>query len=345
MSTRLARRVSAVSAALAVAVGLAMISTPAGAARRPSAPVPGVASLNEIACPTSTHCVAIGTDTSFNGKAAIVNTANGTTTVWHGTLTAHTLSDVACAVPTVCVGVGTGVTARIHVPSGAASIVTTLHPPSGAIEALGGVACPNTSECFAVGWIGTPGHSKAVVARLSNTGSVLSTVEEASSTGIGDVACPTTSTCLLATANTSKPERIQLLTNGHFGASRALPAKVYVQALGCFQSVVCFALGGKVATTSRTNVLYQISPLTGAVQATHTIGGGFSGDGIACPKATECHISGFSGTRPEVVTVTNGVPGGPRHVGGTSINGLGCTSTFQCFGVGILGAVGFVQKV
>jgi hypothetical protein len=317
----------------------------AGAAHRALGAVPTVGSLNAIACPTSTVCIAVGSDANLNGKSAVVHSANASASVWPGMLLSHPLEGVACAIPTDCVAVGVGATARVTVANGAASLAGSLHPPTGQIAPLGAVACPNPAECFAVGFEGTEGHSKALLAHLSASGAILGTTLEGSRSGFGDIVCPTSTRCLLAAANLAHPEMVQLLDNGHLGGGHLLAPSTYIQALACYKSVACYALAGRT-TAQKTDLLYPINPTTGIIGVARTIGGGFSGDGIACPNANQCLIVGFNGARkPAVVIATNGAPSGPRTVAGSGLSGIGCTGAGACFGVGQDSAVGLVERV
>jgi len=335
---------------LAVASGvLAAVSLVGGAsadaAHRAMSAVPAVGSLNAIACPTSTDCIAVGSDTNLNGKSSVVHTANAVASVWPGTLLSHPLAAVACAIPTDCVAVAVGATVRVTVASGASSLAGALHPPSGQIAPLGSVACPNPTECFAVGFEGTEGHSKALLAHLSASGAILGTTLEGTRSGFAGIVCPTSTLCLLAAANLTHPEMVQMLVNGHLGGGHLLAPSTYIQALACYKAVACYALAGRT-TAQKTDLLYPISPTTGAIGAARTIGGGFSGDGIACPTANQCLVVGFNGARkPAVVIATRGAPSGPRAVAGTGLSGIGCTEAGACFGVGQDSAVGLVERV
>jgi len=335
---------------LAVASGMLAAASLLGgatadAAHRALSAVPAVGSLNAIACPTSTDCIAVGSDTNLNGKSAVVHSANATASVWPGTLLYHPLEGVACAIPTDCVAVAVGATVRVTVANGASSLAGVLHPPTGQIAPLGSVACPNPTECFAVGFEGTEGHSEAFLAHLSATGAILGTTREAARSGFAAIACPTSTLCLLAAANLTHPEMVQMLDNGHLGGGHLLAPSTYIQALACYKDVACYALAGRT-TAQKTNLLYPISPATGAIGPARPIGGGFSGDGIACPSANQCLVVGFNGARkPAVVTATRGVPSGPRAVAGTGLSGIGCTEAGACFGVGQDSAVGLAERV
>ncbi len=333
-----------VAAAVSV-LGLAL-SVPASAVSHPSVAVGGTSSLDAIACPTSVKCVAVGSDVDGNAKTAVVEVGSGAATAWSGKVPPSPFDSIACAVPTVCVAFSLNQSARVSTASGAASIVSTVHAPSGSITALDRAACPSASECFAVGFIGTEAHSKALVARFSATGTLLGTVEESGKSGVGAIACPTSTTCLLAVANLKNPEVIQTFTNGHYGGVHSLPANTYVQQMACYKAVVCYALGGKsTGNVGRTNLLIELNPATGAVSATHSIGGGFDGTGIACGNASQCIVSGIASGKAMIDIATKGIPAAPRKVAGSSLSGIACTDTDVCFVVGQNTTSGIVEKV
>lgn len=345
MSRRLARRTLA-----AMGLGASFVLVPAvlpiAAAPVPRGAVAGTSSLDAIDCPTASRCIAVGSDASGNGKSVVVDTSSSAGTTWSGDLSNQTLFGVACPTSTDCVAAAIDQLARVNVANGAMTPTGKVTAPSGEIAALDRVDCPSATECFAVGFIGGHSHSEGLVVRTSATGSILAKTEEASKSGFGAIACPTATTCLLAAADFNNPETIQLLTNGHLGAQRALAANLYVQQLACYRNVVCYALLGKRTTgTARTDLLYALDPATGAVTAKHTIAGTFSADGIACGAATQCIVTGFSGTSAAMVIVTNGVPGTSRHIAGSSVSAVACTSSNACFSSGQTTTEGFVQRL
>jgi hypothetical protein len=293
-----------------------------------------MSSVSAIACQSAARCVAVGVDASENGKTAVVNTANAAATTWSGDLSEHVLESVACAVTTQCVAISGDVTVAVTAATGAARIVATFHAPTNEIVALGSIECPSASSCYAVGFEGTEVHSKAMLVHVSAGGASLGTTLEASSTGFGSIACTSTTSCLLAAADGAGVEKIQLLTNGHLGAARALPAKTYVQDLACFEAKSCVALAGKVGN-NRPDEILTINPATGALESSHTIAGTFSGNELACPSTTECIVTGFKAPeKPEIDIVTKGVPAAPRAIGGVGVGGIGCTTKGVCFAVG-----------
>jgi hypothetical protein len=106
-------------------------------------------------------------------------------------------------------------------------------------------------------------------------------------------------------------------------------------------------LAGKVAKgTERTNLIYDINPVTGAIGASHVIVGGFSGDDIACAIATHCTVVGIMSLKSAIDTLTLGVPSPPHLFGSVSLSGVACADpTNTCVGVGQSGASAALEKV
>jgi hypothetical protein len=348
------RRNPIIPSALVLVVALSLAASPAVAsavasAARSHADVTGMSSFNAVACPTSTRCVAVGSDNSGNGygRAATLDVASATGSAGAGRLSNNTLFSVACGIPTICVGAAENATVRVDVATGAIALVTTLHAPSGSITSMDDIACPNSSECFGVGFQGPLSAAKGLLARFTETGSLVAETHVATASGLGGIACPTTTQCIVSVADRSNPEKIELLQNGHLGTAHTLPAGIYVQRLACYKATNCYALAGKVAKgTERTDLVYDINPVTGAIGARHVIAGGFSGTGIACPTSTHCIVVGDVGIKPAVDTLTLGAPNAPRLLGSVSLSGVACASpTNVCIGVGQNGSFAALEKV
>jgi hypothetical protein len=238
-------------------------------------------------------------------------------------------------------------TAKIDPNNGVIQIVSTLSTPSKGIYAMGAVACPTATDCYATGFVGSEASSEAIVVRLNADGTVLSTTEVPSGSGIGSIVCVTGTRCYVALADRTHPEHIDVLDNGHLGTGHALASDLYVQTMACFEDVTCYALAGtRLGNTSTTNELVSIDPTTGAVGKLVVIGNGFeSGDAIACGSATKCVVVGFKGAKPVVVDVTNGKVGKPVTEPGTSLSDVACTPSGVCFAVGQVGAHGIVDRL
>jgi hypothetical protein len=310
---------------LAPLPGAATGHTPAGAD-------PGTVNLGAVACVSTVRCVAVGANDEQSGKVALITAATGAAMPWSGS-TASVLNSIACPTAARCIAITADASARVTVATGATSIVTTLHAPTGEIVALGAIACPTAAGCFAVGFEGTELHAKALLAHFSATGANLGTTVTTSSTGFSSIACPTTTRCLLAAYNGSV-ETIRLLVNGHLGTAHAFPAKIFVQAIACYQAAICFAIGGH-DSTERADLLYSINPTTGVVGSAATIAGTFSGNGLACSSASRCIVVGFTGpSKAAYDIVTNDHPAAVHATPYEGLADVACTTSGVCVGVG-----------
>jgi hypothetical protein len=333
---------------------LAVTVVPASAAAASAAQGPGVArtavsgvnSLDGVTCPTATACVSVGSDGNFNGKSAVINAATGAVKAWSGDLANDSMNAVTCAGAASCLAVADDAVASVSVSSGAMKVTATPAKPAGGIVALGTIACAGTTACYAVGFEGTSSTStKATVIHLSAAGKLLATKQN-SGTGIGAIACPSASLCLMGEHYTSG-EVIQLLNNGTFGTSHALPAGTYVQAISCYKASLCYALGG--SGNSVPNELFPLNPATGTAGTTATING-FNGANLTCINATTCLVSGLTGTgstaKNAVVAVVNGKPGKPANYPGTfGLRDVACASASACYAVGTTPSGAIVDKV
>jgi hypothetical protein len=326
-------------AAAIAAVGILAVPAAASAALGPQAPVtsvPGVSSLDGVTCPTAKACVSVGLDDNFTGgKSAIITAATGAVKVWSGDLANDSMNAVACPGTTSCLAVADDAVASVAVSSGAMKVTATPKKPAVGIVALGTIACAGTTTCYAAGFEGNESASKAVVIRLSSAGKLLAT-EKGKGTGIAAIACPSVSLCLLGEHFTSG-ESILLLNNGAFGASHALPAGSYVQAMSCYKASLCYALGGN--GSSLPDELFPLNPKTGAIGSMATISG-FNGAALSCLSASTCVVAGLTGTgsaaKAATVAVVNGKPGKPTTYPGSSLSfhGVACASTSVCYAVG-----------
>lgn len=344
-------------ARLAVAVAAAVILGSTGAASVALAsggsvtPVPGLSSLEGIACPTTKSCVTVGSDDNFNGKSATIAAATGGVKAWSGTLENDSMNAVACASKTSCLAVSDDAVATVAVSSGAMKATVTPKKPKNGIVALGNIACAGAKRCYAVGFKGTEANSIAIVLTLSPAGKLLSTKKD-KGTGVGNITCPSSTLCLLSDASHSGVA-IQLLKSGKFGSSHPLPAHTYDQSLSCYEAKLCYALGGNsTSTVSKTDELFPVNPKTGELGSETTIHHDFGGYHMTCISATTCLVSGFTGSgstaKPAIVTVVHGKPGAPVNypaTNGDNFHAVGCASPSECYAVGSSSSGAIVEKV
>jgi hypothetical protein len=339
-------------AAAMVAMGILTVPAAASAAAGPWGPataVAGVNSLDGVTCPTAKTCVSVGLDEDSNGKSAVINASSGAVKVWSGDLHADPMNAIACPGTKSCLAVADDAVASAQVSNGAMKVTATPKKPANGIVALGAIACAGATNCYAVGFEGTEAASNAIVVRLSSAGKLLGTAKN-TGTGIGAITCPSSSLCLMGEHFTSG-ESIQLLNNGKFGASHAMPASTYVQAMSCYKASLCYALGGNsTSSPAATNELFPLNPKTGAIGSMATIPG-FDGTDISCINASTCLISGFTGSgataKVAVVAVVNAKLRTPVNYPGSSLSfhDLACASTSACYAVGSSSSGAIVDKV
>ena len=344
-------------AAAVAAIGILTLPAAASAAPGPGAPrthVPGVNSLDSVICPTASACVAVGLDSNLNGKSAVINAATGAVTAWSGDLAGDPLNAVACPGTATCLAVADDAVATAAVSTGAMKVTAKPKPPADGIVAMGAIACASATTCYAAGFEGTEANSKATVFVLSSAGKLLAR-HTGEGTGVGSIACPSSTLCLMGDHRTTG-ETIQLLSNGHFGTSRKLPADTFIETISCFKASLCYALGGNSKLSpSPIDELFPLNPATGKVGTMATIGSGFSGgtgaNEISCISATTCLVVGYTGSgstaKDAVVAVVNGKPGAPTHYSGTDFpfDSVGCASASRCYAVGSSSTGAVVIKV
>lgn len=326
----------ALVAAGVVTIAAIPLSTAAATVGRSRSTVANV-DLGAIACPSSTRCVAGGSNSSGDGVAAVVKPSSSTAKVGPNHLNNFDIEAVACPDKTTCLATATGTIARIEAATGKLVVAAKLSRPKSGIAAVDNLACASSKACYAVGFEGSEESSIGIIVHLSSTGAVLGTTKEKSATDIGTIACTSKSLCLVSVAHGAGGGAIELVKNGKPGKSHALPADRYVQALACYGARLCYVLAGKRATVDRSNLLVAINPKTGTLGKTVSLPAAFSGDGLACASATRCVTVGFKGQGASAVggafVITKGKAGRfEKLAGGPS--GVACSSAFVCTAVG-----------
>lgn len=311
--------------------------------------VPGINVLLGAACPSGSTCVAVGNGGSNDttGKSVVINAVSGAVNPWSGGVNNEAFTAVACVDnTTTCLAIAQDAIATVSTSGGTLRVTATPKPPTGGIVALGSIACASTSDCYAVGFQGPRLSSQAIAVQLSGTGSIKKTIIDKGS-GIGAIACPTSTHCFLS--DYQRPNIvIQEVTGTTISAGHNMPAKTYVQAISCFGTAICYALGGNSsATPAVTNELFPLNTTTGAPGAAITVHG-FNATGIACNSATRCVLVGFTGSGSTAkfgdVVINTGKAGTPTNLPGTSLSGVACSSSTVCFGVGMLKGTAIVDK-
>jgi len=193
--------------------------------------------------------------------------------------------------------------------------------------------------------LGTELASQALVVHLSANGALLGTTKS-SSRGIGAIACSTSTICMMAVANGTAPEKMQLLSSGHFGTTHTLPANTYVQAMSCYKAALCYALAG-TKSSGLSDELFSLNPKTGAVGTMITLSG-LHGNAIACSSATECQVLGFklSGAvaTSGVIAVSHGKAGAFKDYP-DSLSDIACPTATLCYAVGTSSGRSVIDRI
>jgi hypothetical protein len=331
-ATALRRRAAAVLGVVALLVaGVGFGPSPASAATSVT-PVPGTTELYETACPTSTTCYAVGTDSSET-EGVVVPITNGIPGTPANVSGPNALHGVACPSAAICYAVGT-----TSSPEGVVVPMSSGTP--GAPESVPGtyelfrVACPTTTTCYAVGDDGGQGLVVPITSGIPGT-----PVKVPGTQMLQGVACPSATTCY-ATGVTPSPFQgvVVPLNNGIPGTPLAVSGTHQFFGVDCASATTCYATGESPSPTEG-----LVVPITAGVPGTpENVPGTFATLDVACPSAIACYASAYDASNNEgaVVPVINGAPGAPEDVPGTfHFDGIGCASATLCYGAAGQGTV------
>jgi hypothetical protein len=327
--------------------GFAADATPTAAAAPGggSTTVTALSVLNNIACASATHCVAVGSDSAFSGRSVAIATKTSKVTVGSGSVGDASLNAVACPTTSRCVAVSDEQVASVNASTGAIKQTAKLKAPKNGIVALGDVACESKSVCYGVGFEGPSTASKAIIAVLSGSGS-LRRVMKVKGTGIGSISCATHGRCLMSVADAGKTG-IQVLRHGHLGARHTLASNEFVQSISCFKGTRCVALAGRISAGIAKNYeLIPLNPNTAKTGKTVKVAG-FTAFALTCFSATKCIVVGEKNgsMKPAAVIVTGATVGKPKSYAGSSFHAAACANATHCYGVGDKGASAFVDRL
>ena len=281
-----------------------LATTDGGTTWSPQAVPTGIAGLQGIACPTTSTCFAVGTDTVEADGSGVITTSDGGAT-WTQ-LTAPTgvgtLEAIACANVTSCVAVGV-------LPSGldSAKVLTTTDGgttwtqqtvPAGVGE-LRAVSCPSASVCIAVG-SEPEAQNGGVIVTTTDGGSTWTTAGGGLNYLTG-VACPTTLDCDVVGwgLQSSTPGVVFSTTDQGttWNSQDVISGKL--EAVACLSASTCDAVGDGVAAQTSNGSSWT----TDVVPA-----GGFSLSGITCLSAGDCFAVGQGSGGDGAVIMTGPSP-------------------------------------
>ncbi len=285
-------------------------------------------SLNGIACPSSTSCIAVGQN-SNDAEGVVVpvdGSSTGTPIMVSGTIA---LFAVACPTTTECEAVGAnanGVGVVVPIDSGVpgAPIVAS---DTAAILAID---CPSSSGCVMTG-VGASGVG--VVLSLVG-GTPGSPIDIPGSSVLYGIACPSTTACAVVGADSSvaNPEGlVALVVDGDVESVLDVPGTSLVDAVACSGTTSCVfggdnASGDGVVDSITDGTPGQLTVLTSATLI----------EAAACGASGACLLVGLSSTSGGLAVPMSGdTLGSVVEVSGVSgLDGVTCSGSTGCEAVG-----------
>ncbi len=301
-------QISCASVSSCVAVGdtYAAWTTDSGAAWYATAP-PGVASLSDVSCPSTSYCYASGSSSSGNGVVLLTQdhgrswksvSPPGSYPMWNA---------ISCPSQNMCVLAGN-----------TAIFVTINYGKSWQqAEIPSNVTNINTVSCYAFGFDltcvagGENSNSASIFLSTSSGNSWSETSAPSALAEIEGVSCANLTTCAAVGSNSSDNYAAAAFTDNG-GVNWTLDSIPYypgvsvgpLSSVSC-ASTICEAIGGvvygigsQVLKSDNDGSSWEIEGIRNSVSAMQ---------GISCPAPGNCYAVGNTVT---VVTSTNGVPDG-----------------------------------
>jgi WxL domain surface cell wall-binding len=199
---------------------------------------------------------------------------------------------------------------------------------SGTSQNLNGVACPSTSNCFAVGTSGT-------IVATTNEGSSSWTIQGSGITtnSLNGIACLSTTSCYVVGAFVNGAGKIQILVTADGSTWTTQNTNINTFAslsnIACpgTSPITCFAVGASGGILKTTD---------GSTWSQLTSGTTNNLNGIACPATNTCYAVGASGI---ILKTANGSAWTSQTVGTANLNGVACLSATTCYAVGASGII------
>jgi hypothetical protein len=195
---------------------------------------------------------------------------------------------------------------------------------------LGGIACPSSSTCLAVG-INVANTAGAIVPITNGSAGA---VQSVAGTGeLGGIACPSSSMCIAVGETELGVGVVVPVVNGTAGAVQTVPGTFVLDGVACTSGSACVAVGLNVSG----GPMGVVVPITnGTAGAAQTVPGALSFSGVACPSNTCFAVGNSNGGIGIVVPIVNGTAGAVQTVPGTSqLLGIACPTGSTCLAVGI----------
>ena len=360
--------VSCRAARSCVAVGGPLAATWTGTTwKQQTIAAPGEAGtqLSDIACWSTSGCLAAGSYTEYSGaRLTLAERWNGTT--WSVARTRSPadpfagLSGVSCESAARCVAVGTYVTRSDTLATlaekwngGSWSVQPTPNPPGSKVSALTGVSCPTATGCMAVGSADTAGPVAQTLAEKWD-GSSWQVVPTSHAGTLTAVSCPTSLSCI-AVGSYFDPHgsRLPLAESWNGTTWQVLPLTGPGATLTRLTGIACTGPSNCVAVGAyNTSLTSPLRPLTerwngSAWAVLANPGGSRQLAAVSCPRHASCMAAGSDlvSSGPHLPTVTTAMAWNgttwrvsrtatPRGRARAYLGGVACAATTRCQAAG-----------
>ncbi|MGO8956552.1 MAG: IPT/TIG domain-containing protein [Streptosporangiaceae bacterium] len=244
-----------------------------------------IASLYDVACPTTQDCYAVG---AMSGHGYILRTTDGGQAWTATTITAHTwFGRVACSDAAHCIVGGSGGRVAITSNGGASWSEVSLPYHYSPLQTVGSIACLPGGTCYVTAYMTR--YSGELVYGSTNSGQTwtLDTVvndEPNTMTCLSSTSClsggttPTSQGILFPAASEATRDGWASSYTGSFPAHSLEPNQV-----SCMSLSLCYAAGfsdGVLATTNFGKTWKTVSD------------GGLPSNAVSCPTSTTCVVGG-----------------------------------------------------
>lgn len=331
----------------------------------------GYGILNGVACPTAVLCMAVGQyNTGFQTRTTSAK-FNGTswttvTPLVPAGATASKLLSVACPSDILCMAVGSYATAAgektlIEKWNGSVwSILPSTNVAGAESNVLAGVACPTTTNCFAIGSYVKAGVTKTLAEKwVPGTWTTMTTANPvgADPVMLEGISCPSATSCFaVGKYDTASDERalVERLAGSTWAiaATPNIPSAgaIDLNAVSCPSISLCYAVGYQTIGAA-TSTLIETWAGTWSIMTSANPGGATDAElnGISCPTITACFATGRSDTASGNVTLAESLigttwsidssPNGLNTTGST-LRAITCQSDVSCVSVGDNAVVG-----
>jgi hypothetical protein len=242
-------------------------------------------------------------------------------------------------------------------PAGAAAVwsMNSSPNPAGSISTtLTGVACPTTTNCFAVGRYTAGGFTKTLIEHWNGSGwgSMPSpNPGSAASSNLSGIACPSTKSCFAVGSYSVGGGQRTLVEhwNGSAwgfltGANPSIATDASLTGVSCPNLKGCFAVGSYSTASATSTLVEHWNGSEWGIQASPNPPGGAANlRSIACPSPKSCFAVGGTATGSGFRALAehwNGASWGflsaanPSTATAASLTGVACANTKSCFAVG-----------